>query len=437
MFLVILAGIQLCDHTPRPRRQKLSKEERVAQKKLRDMERAAEHKHISRKRKANSESLASTSQAKQQRLDYMRSHCHQSTGKSAAAPTIPNQPCADEFLSQSEKEACFTSFDASMSSLQHNECPKCKCVSLQLNMRKSGLCVSCSNQPGYDPVKDNMLPIWIDETGVVHYTIPDELNDLWEAEKLLLQMVAPYIPLVHIRNGTLGLKGHVCSFPQCIKDVCHELPRLPTDVRVVRMIRNFKEADGTLGMKSFRVHQEKVLSALRWLKKYNVEYRDNVTINEDNLNWMNGAQEAELPGIIDLEDNDTELDIPEVINFASDDERSECGSDDGSCVSGSKLEDLGPAAAQSLPDLETADEEDGLTHLGLHVIDSTPVTSTEDKETTQRIISACKQSGTDIPAVLWPYVSDEPVSEYDSSIKIFCRAFPWLYPGGIGDINDV
>ena len=168
-----------------------------------------------------------------------------------------------------------------------------------------------------------------------------------------------------------------------------------------------------------------------------MEYRDNVTINEDNLNWMNGAQEAELPGIIDLEDNDTELNIPEVIDFASDDERSECGSDDGSCVSGSKLEDLGPAAAQCLPDLETADEEDGLTHLGLHVIDSTPVMSTEDKETTQRIISACKQSGTDIPAVLWPYVLDEPVSEYDSSIKIFCHAFPWLYPGGIGDINDV
>ena len=49
MFLVILAGIQLCDHTPCPRRQKLSKEERVAQKKLRDMERAAERKRISHK----------------------------------------------------------------------------------------------------------------------------------------------------------------------------------------------------------------------------------------------------------------------------------------------------------------------------------------------------------------------------------------------------
>ena len=204
------------------------------------------------------------------------------------------------------------------------------------------------------------------------------------------------------------------------------------------MIRNYKEADGTLGMKSFRVQRDKVLRALKWLKRYNKEYRDNVTINEDNLNWMDGAEEAELPGVVDFEDEGYEQDCEETARdekVGAEDPSDDETEDD--TTEGDVMEDLGPAASQCLPDLETANVEDGLAQLGLHVIDSTPVSSSEDKETTEKIISACKETGTQIPAVLWPYVLEEPVSEYDTSVKLFCRAFPWLYPGGVGDINDV
>jgi len=27
--------------------------------------------------------------------------------------------------------------------------------------------------------------------------------------------------------------------------------------------------------------------------------------------------------------------------------------------------------------------------------------------------------------------------EYDSSISIFCNSYPWLFPGGIGDLHDM
>jgi hypothetical protein len=33
-------------------------------------------------------------------------------------------------------------------------------------------------------------------------------------------------------------------------------------------------------------------------------------------------------------------------------------------------------------------------------------------------------------------VSPEPVNKYDTTEKIFCKAFPWLFPGGVGDFND-
>jgi hypothetical protein len=41
-----------------------------------------------------------------------------------------------------------------------------------------------------------------------------------------------------------------------------------------------------------------------------------------------------------------------------------------------------------------------------------------------------------VPSLPWPYVSPDPVNEYDTTEKLFCKAFPWLFPGGVGDFND-
>ena len=35
----------------------------------------------------------------------------------------------------------------------------------------------------------------------------------------------------------------------------------------------------------------------------------------------------------------------------------------------------------------------------------------------------------------WPFVSKEPENEF-TGIRIFVNMFPWLFPGGIGDINE-
>jgi hypothetical protein len=43
--------------------------------------------------------------------------------------------------------------------------------------------------------------------------------------------------------------------------------------------------------KSLRVNKQNVLKSLLWLKKHNPHYAD-VTINELNLDWMNGKNEA-------------------------------------------------------------------------------------------------------------------------------------------------
>ena len=96
-----------------------------------------------------------------------------------------------------------------------------------------------------------MLPIWFDEDGTPMFHVPEELRVLREGEKLLIQMVSPYVPFVHIKNGTLGMKGHVCSFPQRVQDVCTTLPRLPTEATFVKMVRHFKGSDGEFVSRRF------------------------------------------------------------------------------------------------------------------------------------------------------------------------------------------
>ncbi len=41
---------------------------------------------------------------------------------------------------------------------------------------------------------------------------------------------------------------------------------------------------------------------------------------------------------------------------------------------------------------------------------------------------------TECPIIQFPAISKVPEDEYDG-LPIFSNAFPWLFPGGIGDIN--
>jgi phosphopantetheinyl transferase (holo-ACP synthase) len=54
--------------------------------------------------------------------------------------------------------------------------------------------------------------------------------------------------------------------------------------------------------KAFSVRREVVLKALKWLKEYNVLYKE-IEIVEDNLNWIEGGVEQSLPCIDIIEES--------------------------------------------------------------------------------------------------------------------------------------
>ena len=92
----------------------------------------------------------------------------------------------------------------------------------------------------------------------------------------------------------------------------------------------------------------------------------------------------------------------------------------------------GPAEKQIMEPEEAVTEPDDEVYGCLSSEDS-PHMSDEDKEL-QRLINEKKKDRT--YRVGYPTRSEKPVSEWNNE-KIFCLAFPWLYPGGFGDFKGI
>ncbi len=100
------------------------------------------------------------------------------------------------------------------------------------------------------------------------------------------------MPSIHLSNGTFALKGHCVTFPQDITEMYNKLTlRKEAVVVFIRYIGN--KDTSAVYPKSFRVNKQNLLEALLWLKKHNSHYA-NITINESNLDWMNGQNEANI-----------------------------------------------------------------------------------------------------------------------------------------------
>eukprot|EP00978_Attheya_sp_CCMP212_P012833 scaffold32061_cov35-Attheya_sp.AAC.1 len=107
-----------------------------------------------------------------------------------------------------------------------------------------------------------MQPVWYFH-GSAQYHIPTELSGLTIGEQLLIQIVAPYVPIVHIKNGVLGSKGHTCSFMQEVSEHCVVLPRHPKKVTALKFIRHYKSSRGDVKSRIYNFRRFKVMLALQ------------------------------------------------------------------------------------------------------------------------------------------------------------------------------
>ena len=283
-------------------------------------------------------------------------------------------------------------------------------VSLNIKVNGSGYCSTCCNRANKDYFQDGkLLPIWFKD-GVPQYNVPEVLNRLSHAEKMLIQRVSPFVPLHHIKLGVFGLSGHVCAFEQDITAMSDILPRHGNDAGVIRVIQAMKAEIGdgeAISNRAFLVRREFVLDALAFLKRYNKEFSD-ITIDPTRLNWIDG-----LEGDLDA------FTFTANMNTAADDNAVNA--------------DMGPAQNQCM---QPRRDNDDVHAFGL-VDESGPSELSEgDQVINTELQNAVRNSDTQRDVNMeWPAIKDIPVSEY-GDVRIFARAFPWLFPGGYGDIRD-
>lgn len=197
-------------------------------------------------------------------------------------------------------------FERCMFNYHHKHCIICHQRRINIRINEDSICSRCQQQKGnYTFGHENKaLPTYIVDNKMF-YNIPHELRHLTIAEKLLIQRVSPLIPVVHIKNGSLGSRGHIVSFFQDIGEICNELPRLPKDVSLVKVIRSGTTKTGDNISNAFTINKNRVLKALKWLKKHNPLYND-ITIKESNLSWMKNRTSCKLKDTITIKSNDDE-----------------------------------------------------------------------------------------------------------------------------------
>jgi len=236
--------------------------------------------------------------------------------KSGTTAKIPN--CNNSHLNHADqrkrefiKQVC--QFEQDMFNVQFSCCNMCRQKRLNFPIDKNGQCNRCKMVPrdGHRfSHKNGSLPTWTDNNGVVHYELPTVLKELSVAEKLLIQKVSPIVPVLHIKNGTLGSRGHCCSFFQNIDKICNIFPRMPSEVTMVKVIRKSTDKNGNIVNRAFNINRKKVLDALEFLKEHNILYRD-IIIEKENFSWMKDKLECMLPSVITIESSETEAEDPD------------------------------------------------------------------------------------------------------------------------------
>jgi hypothetical protein len=119
---------------------------------------------------------------------------------------------------------------ATMLQLSYKKCDVCHQRRLKI-LVTDGICSRCRSQKGkYTFCHGNKtLPTWV-KNNMIKYSVPPELQSLTIAEKLLIQRISPLIPVIHIKNGSVGSRGHVVSL-----DNEYIIPTTNTEKKVIRV----------------------------------------------------------------------------------------------------------------------------------------------------------------------------------------------------------
>ena len=121
-------------------------------------------------------------------------------------------------------------------------------------------------------IQHNIQPIWYDENQNVQYHVPKQLTGLTIYEELLIQKASPYIPVINVYNGSLGLKGHCIVFERESQGDISKLPRCESEIVCFNRQYGTKECGHEMKQMTMTAKKTVVLNALTFLKTNNKVY---------------------------------------------------------------------------------------------------------------------------------------------------------------------
>lgn len=227
--------------------------------------------------------------------------------------------------------------------------------------------------------------------------LPNELKELTIVEQQLIAMIYPCINVHSLKHGGRAASGHCVTFPQNIGAPAKIFPRLPHEIKIVKVKRKGKNDTS----KEFNVRRQKVSDALFWLKANNPAYFG-ITIDQDRLNQL--PIDSELQDINTMEYEGA----PQTNN------------------------DKGPAPEQ------LDNDQEGETYSGVLLPDQT---INEQENLNNMLKEIVRDTDTEIQinkkgqvVIEWPVRGDEPIPEFTTTY-FFTMAFPALFPYSLGDFH--
>ncbi|XP_021371429.1 uncharacterized protein LOC110466321 [Mizuhopecten yessoensis] len=226
-------------------------------------------------------------------------------------------------------------------------------------------------------------------------SVPAQLKDLTLVEQQLISRISPAINIHMLKHGGIAANGHCVAFPQQINEPARILPKLPSEINMLKVKRKGKNES----YKEHRVRRFTVQNALIWLKNNNLAYSD-ITISQDRL--------SQLPLDSTLELQSLEIDSIET-----------------------RVDDQGPAPQQVDPGTT-----DGLSESGVLIPEPNLDINKELQTVVEDIIKQNEKSSskTSVIKIPWPTRDNIPISEFTTKY-FFTLAFPCLFPYGTGDFH--
>ena len=140
------------------------------------------------------------------------------------------------------------------------------------------ICSSCHNAM----CRGNM-PVQCKANGLNLDEIPNELNELNTLELRLVSLRIPFMKMVALPSGKQRcIHGPAVNVPSKLDNVCTLLPRMPSEASMIPLKLKRKLRYKGHYMYDY-VRPDKVMTALKWLKKNNPMY-SNIDINDS---WIN------------------------------------------------------------------------------------------------------------------------------------------------------